>query len=184
MTRLADGPTVEVEIRVAAPVDVVWAFVSDVDLPGRFSEEFQGADWLDGATGPAVGARFRGRNAHPAIGEWHTTSTITEYEEGRRIGWAVSDVERPASSWRFEVEPDGDGTRLRQWARLGPGPSGISYEIDLDPANEERIIERRLGEHRVNMQRNVDGVKALAETAVSGAPPPPARGRGTASNPA
>ena len=169
MTRLADGPTVEVETRIAAPVDAVWTLASDIDLPARFSEEFQGADWLDGVTGPAVGARFRGRNAHPAIGEWRTTSIITEYEEGRRFGWAVNDVDAPATSWRFELAPDGAGTRLRQWARLGPGPSGISYEIALHPDDEEQIIERRLREHRANMQRTVEGIKALAEAGVSGA---------------
>jgi hypothetical protein len=178
--RLADGPSVEVETRIAAPVEVVWALACDVDLPGRFSDEFQGAEWLDGATGPALGARFRGRNAHPVIGEWQTTSTVTEYEEGRRFGWAVSDVDRPASSWRFELDADGTGTRLRQWARLGPGPSGISYEIDLCPDDEEQIVERRLAEHRVNMQRTVDGMKAMAEAAVNGGRRPPARGPGRA----
>jgi hypothetical protein len=31
------------------------------------------------------------------------------------------------------------------------------------PDKEERIIERRLEEHRANMQATVDGIKALAE---------------------
>ncbi len=164
MTRYADGPGVEVSIVVDAPVAKVWELVSDVNLPGRFSDEFQAAEWLDGAVGPAVGARFRGRNYHPLIGEWHTTSTITDFEPGRRIAWAVSDVDNPGSSWCFELEPAGTGTRVRQRARLGPGPSGVSYEIDLDPEHEEQIVERRLGEHRTNMQRNLDGIKALAES--------------------
>ena len=161
--RYSDGPSVDVEVHVDAPASFVWKLVSDVDLPGRFSDEFQGADWLDGVTGPAVGARFRGRNHHPAIGDWETTSFITELEEERLFGWAVNDVEQSGSRWRFELEPDGDGTLLRQRATLGPGPSGISVEIELSPDDEEEIIERRLQEHRVNMQRTVEGIKALAE---------------------
>lgn len=164
MTRYADGPSAEVDLVVDAPVAKVWELVSDVNLPGRFSSEFRSAEWLDGAVAPAVGARFRGRNVHPQIGEWHTTSIITDLEPGRRIAWAVNDVDNPGSWWCFEVEPIADGTLLRQRVRLGPGPSGISYEIQLDPEHEEQIVERRLGEHRTNMQRNLEGIKALAES--------------------
>ena len=164
MTRYSGGPTVEVETFVDAPIDAVWELVSDIDLPGRFSDEFQGADWLDGATGPAVGARFRGRNFHPAIGHWETVATVIELEHRRRLGWSVNDVDNPASSWWFELTPGGNGTRLRQRARLGPGPSGLSVEIDVHPEDEERIVARRLAEHRVNMQRTVDGIRSLAES--------------------
>ena len=31
------------------------------------------------------------------------------------------------------------------------------------PEKEERIVARRLGEHQLNMQANVEGVKLLAE---------------------
>ena len=35
--------------------------------------------------------------------------------------------------------------------------------IDAKPGKEERILRRRLDEVRANMQRTVDGIKALAE---------------------
>ncbi|MDQ1395433.1 MAG: hypothetical protein QOG64_692, partial [Acidimicrobiaceae bacterium] len=47
--RYAEGPSVEVTTRIAAPVAVVWAAVTDINLPAAFSEEFQGAAWVDGA---------------------------------------------------------------------------------------------------------------------------------------
>ena len=163
MTRFADGPTVAVEVRVDAPPEAVWPAVTDVDLPARFSEEFRGGTWAEGAAGPALGARFEGRNSHPRIGEWRTTSTVVAYEPGRLFAWAVGDPEHPGASWRFELEADGDGTRLRQRVRLGPGPSGLTPAIEAMPDKEERIIERRLEEHRKNMQATVDGIKALVE---------------------
>jgi uncharacterized protein YndB with AHSA1/START domain len=161
--RYADGPSVEVEARIDAPPARVWELVTDIALPARFSEEFQGAEWLDEAAEPAIGARFRGTNRHPAIGEWQTTSVLVAVEPERVFAWAVQDPDNPSASWRFELTADGDGTRLRQVCVLGPGPSGLSSAIERRPDKEERIIERRQEEHRANMQRVVDGIKALAE---------------------
>ena len=161
--RYADGPSVSVEVHVDAPPARVWELVSDIGLPARFSEEFQGGEWLDGATGPGLGAQFRGTNRHPAIGEWQTTSVLVGFEPERVFAWRIGDPDNPSASWRFELEPDGDGTKLRQSCVLGPGPSGLSYAIEQRPDKEERIIERRTDEHRANMQRVIEGIKAIAE---------------------
>jgi hypothetical protein len=161
--RYADGPTVEVEVLVDAPPDALWPLVSDIALPLRFSAELQAVEWSGGATGPAQGATFRGRNHHPAVGEWETTSTITEYEPGAVFGWAVGDPDHPSATWRFTLRPEGDGTRLTQWMRMGPARSGINPAIDAMPDKEHRILERRLAEHRVNMTATLEGIKALAE---------------------
>ena len=50
--RMQDGPTVEVEISVEATPARVWELVGDLALMGEWSPEYQGGDWLDGATGP------------------------------------------------------------------------------------------------------------------------------------
>ncbi|MGH7857717.1 MAG: SRPBCC family protein [Candidatus Binatia bacterium] len=160
--RYADGPTVEVETFVEAPPAKVWELVCDIELPARFSKEFQGAEWIEG-TGPALGAKFRGRNQHAAAGEWQTTSTVVEFEPERVFGWAVTDPGNPSASWRFVLAPEGEGTRLKQWMHMGPGPSGLSAAIERMPDKEERIIERRCSEHRENMTRTLEGIKALAE---------------------
>ncbi len=46
----------EVTVNMDAPIDVVWDLVSDVTRIGEFSPETFEAEWLDDATGPAVGA--------------------------------------------------------------------------------------------------------------------------------
>lgn len=169
--RLADGPTTEVEVLVDAPLATVWALVTDVALPARFSAELQEARWLD-ATGPALGAHFVGRNRHPAVGEWETTSTVTVYEPMRAFGWAVQDPANPAATWRFTLEPAGGQVRLRQWVRLGPGPSGLTPAIAARPDREERILESRLEEHRGNMRATLEGLKGLAEAEDPATPTP------------
>jgi hypothetical protein len=59
--------------------------------------------------------------------------------------------------------PEGGGTRLRQWMRMGPAPSGLTPAIEAMPDKEERIVARRLDEHRFNMLATLAGIKDLAE---------------------
>ena len=161
--RYADGPTVEVEVLVDAPAGTVWSLVSDIGTPVRFSAELQEAHWLDGE-------RFVGRSAHPAIGEWETVCTVVAREPERVFGWVVGDPGHPSAEWRFVLEPDGPRTLLRQWMRMGPARSGLNLAIEARPDKEERIVARRLEEHRANMQDTVDGIRALAEAAQASAP--------------
>jgi uncharacterized protein YndB with AHSA1/START domain len=159
--RYTDGPTVEVEVLVDAPPERVWALVSDINLPARFSSEFRGAEWLDEE--PGVGARFVGRNWHKAMGEWETTSIVDRYEPTRVFGWCVTDLNDPSSSWWFELEQEAGGVRLRQGMRMGPAPSGLNIAIEAMPEKEERIVARRLQEHEANMRATLAGIKELAE---------------------
>lgn len=160
--RYADGPTAEVEILVDASVDRLWSLITDLDLPARFSNEFQGAEWLD--AGPALDARFKGRSEHAAIGKWETTCVVTRCEVNRVFEWAVGDAENASAKWRFDLEPSADGVLLRQWCQIGPGPSGLTPAIMAMPDKEERIVARRLEEFRANMQATVEGIKQVAET--------------------
>jgi hypothetical protein len=159
--KYADGPSVQVEVLVRAPVARVWELVTDIGLPARFSAEFVGASWLDDGPGPA--ARFVGRNHHDAFGEWETTSTVSRFEPMRAFGWTVSDPEHPSASWWFELDDGPDGVLLRQGTRMGPGRSGLNVAIDRMPDKEERIVARRLREHEANMLATVQGIKRIAE---------------------
>ena len=162
MVKYADGPTTEVEIHIEASPEVVWPLLCDINAPAAFSEEFQGAEWLD--DGPALGATFQGRNKHEFVGEWSVTCTVTAFEERRVFEWMVGDVDHPAAKWRFDLEPDGDGSRLRFNSRIGPGRSGLTPAIERMPDREDDIVARRMSEHNANMQRTVEGYKALAES--------------------
>lgn len=153
------------EASIAAPPSAVWPLVCDIQTPARFSSEFQGGELLGDADAAALGVQFRGRNHHPARGSWETVSTICEYEPERVFGWAVGDPEQPAARWRFTLVADGAGTRISQWAQLGPGESGVSQLIGQMPDKEHRILRRRLAEHHANMIATLAGIKELAEAA-------------------
>lgn len=162
--RFADCPATSASIDVDATPSAVWALVSDINLPARFSNEFQGAEWLDGAE-PGVGARFSGRNHHPAIGSWETTCTVTEWTPERCVAYDVGGATGGVgATWRFTLEPtESGGTTLTQSMRMGPDRSGISPAIDAMPDKESKILHRRIGEHHANMTTTLEGIKALAE---------------------
>ena len=160
---LADGPGVVVEADIKAPARTVWPYVTDINIGVDHSGEFTGARWAEGFDGPALGARFIGANIHPAIGEWEVPCFVDRFEEHRSFGWVTSDPDHPGAQWRFDLQSIAGATRLRYRMILGPGPSGITMAIDSMPDQEPRIIARRIGEHRANMQLVVDAIKRAAE---------------------
>jgi uncharacterized protein YndB with AHSA1/START domain len=163
--RMGDRPSVEVEIFIAAPPARVWTLVTDILLMGQWSPEYRGGEWLDGATGPAIGARFKGRNKRKER-EWESLSTVIAAEPGKSFAWAVGNPTNPGATWRFDLTPDHTGTRVRQHVQIGPGPSGITARIAELPDREEDIIAARTAEHHRNMQRTLAGLKAAAEQGV------------------
>ncbi|MGW1172888.1 SRPBCC family protein [Kitasatospora sp. NPDC002543] len=181
--RYADGPGARCEVFVAAPVERVWELVTDIALPARLSPELRRVAWLDGADGPAVGARFEGHNSRKDMPDWRTVSEVTELTgvtepagpHGRhvfawgvmdadgRYGEPVSDLAGALARWRFELTSEDGGTRLCQSVVVGPGRSGASLYIDAEPELEERIVDFRLNELRTGMTATLDGIKSLAE---------------------
>ncbi|MFM7063814.1 MAG: SRPBCC family protein, partial [Actinomycetes bacterium] len=69
----------------------------------------------------------------------------------------------PGSRWRYDLTPEGDGTRLRYTASMGPGFSFLVVAIDQQPEKASRIIERRIEGHHANMVRTLEGIAAVAE---------------------
>jgi hypothetical protein len=161
--KYADGPVAEATIHVAAPPARIWELLSDISVVAGLSRETQEVWWLDGAGGPSVGARFAGRNFHEAAGEWTTESTVVVSDPGRAFQWDVGRPGAPTASWGYDLSPSSDGTEVRGWARMGPGPSNLTAAIERMPEKEERIVARRLAEFRTGIEATLAGVKSLAE---------------------
>jgi Polyketide cyclase / dehydrase and lipid transport len=172
--RYADGPSARREISIAAGPATVWELVTDIGLPARLSPELRRAQWLEGSAGPAVGASFVGHNQHRVLGEWRTVSHIVECREPHAFCWVVVDPDgrfggtrpdpaHPLATWRFELDPEDNGTLLSQTVRIGPARSGLSLAIDSSPGREEEFVATRLDELRANIDTTLRGIKSLAE---------------------
>lgn len=161
--RLRDTPTVEVSERLVCSPERAWGLVTDIELPTRVDGELQRAEWLDGATRVAVGARFRGYNASERMGEWQTESEVVEVEDGRRWVWRVGPADNAFALWGFEVDPTDAGVDVRQWAKLGTGESPLRVVIERNPDRESAIIDHRLGVWRNGMTANMAALRQLAD---------------------
>lgn len=161
--RYRDCPTVEVEERISGDPAAIWTLVTDINLPARFSQELHTVEWLDGASDVAVGNRFRGSNSNEHLGDWQTECEVMEVEPGRRWTYQVYGPDGVMATWGFEVDPGREAVTVRQFARMGPDPSGLSIAITAMPDKESRIVSRRMGEWRTNIAANLAGIKAIIE---------------------
>jgi uncharacterized protein YndB with AHSA1/START domain len=160
---MSDRPSVEIHLTVAAPVERVWELISDVTRVGDWGTECAAAEWVDGADGPVVGARFRGYQVRKNT-KWETISTVIEAEPGVSFAWVVADPGNPAASWRYQLDSDESGrTVVRYRVVIGPGPSGLTARIAKSPDREDYIIARRLKEHEQNMMTTLRAIKRAAE---------------------
>lgn len=172
--RYRDQPTVEVTRVLPWSPEISWERVTDIALPTRTSTELHKVEWLDGATHVEAGARFRGHCKHHALGEWSTECTVVEVDPGSRWVWQVDGPDGASATWGFEVEPSRQGSLVRQWGRMGPGPSGLTFAILATPEKEGRIVARRLAEWAENMQATLDHLAAQANDEL----PPTSRAAG------
>lgn len=102
----------EVETTVAAPPEVVYALVADVARTPEFSPEVVRCRWLDGATGPAVGARFEAVNRSPAGRTWRNRPVVTAAEPGREFAFTRTEPLAGSITWRYRFHPADGGTRV------------------------------------------------------------------------
>jgi uncharacterized protein YndB with AHSA1/START domain len=108
-----------VTVYMAAPPEKIWDLVSDVTKIGRYSPETFEGEWLDGATGPAVGARFRGHVKRNGVGPiYWTSASVTACESGRVFEFGVGKPGKALNTWRYELTPNGDGTDVTESFRL------------------------------------------------------------------
>lgn len=135
-------------VHTAAPPDKIWTLIADVRNTGRFSPETFEAEWLDGATGPALGARFRGHVRRNGIGPvYWTVCEVTACEPGREFGFAVLLGDRPVNNWHYRLTPTADGTEVTESFRLPvrvdhrvlPGVRGLAASAPQHPRHDQDV---------------------------------------------
>lgn len=146
-----------VTVRMAAPAQEVWELVSDVTRVGEFSPETFEAQWLDGASGPEPGARFRGhvrRNGRGPV--YWTTCTVVACDPGHRFA--------------FKVGGPGGATIITWGYRLedAPGGTDVTESFELAAMPVTRLYWALAGDWRrranlAGMRLTLERIKAVAE---------------------
>ncbi len=109
-----------VTVHMSASPQEVWKLVSDVTSIGKYSPETFEAEWIEGSTGPAAGARFRGHVKRNGIGPiYWTKCTVTECEPGKVFAFGVDGPGgKPVNVWRYDIAPSGDGSDVTESFQL------------------------------------------------------------------
>jgi len=147
---------VEVSETVKAASLRLYELVSDLPRMGEWSPENTGGKWVGGATGPDVGAKFRGTNRH-GLAIWMTTVTITAAEPGRRFAFDVHVLGVLISTWEYTFADAADGCLVTErWTDHRPGWMRAS--------SIATGVRDRTSHNRAGMQETLAKLKAAAES--------------------
>lgn len=110
--------TDQVTRHVAASPQALYDLVSDVTRTPQLTADIVRCSWLDGATGPAVGARFKAINRAGRGPDWSNKPVVTVADPGVAFGWARTEPFAGTVAWRYDFVPEGTGTRVTESYRV------------------------------------------------------------------
>jgi uncharacterized protein YndB with AHSA1/START domain len=141
---------IQVERVIRADPDAVYAMVADIGRMGEWSPETETCEWTKGATGPVVGASFKGKNRNGKK-KWSTNSKVVAADPGRSFAFDVTAGPFKVARWAYTFEPTPDGCRVTEtWtdqrgriATLAGKPaSGVADRSTHNRQGMERTLER------------------------------------------
>lgn len=147
----------EVSVWMDAPPDRVWDLVSDVTRIGEFSPETFEARWTRGATGPEVGAHFKGHVRRNGVGPTYwTLCRVTACEPERLFEFSVGSGDTVVNNWGYRLAPERGGTTVTEYFRLEPSLPVRLYWLALGPLRgrtNERGMRTTLERMRAVVER-------------------------------
>ena len=144
------------EATVAAPIEQVWALLSDVSRMPDWSPELVRMIPLKPG-GLRLGQWYLGVNRRK-LAVWPTRNVVSVLEPGRRLAW---DTTTSGARWIWELEPDGaDGTRVVH-RRPVPGRLTLLSRVTAPVALGGSV--GHADELEAGMLQTVERLKAVAE---------------------
>ena len=146
----------EAQIHMKASPEKVYSMVADVIRMGEWSPECYRCEWLDGATGPVVGARFRGYSKSNWL-RWSRLVEVRVAEPSKEFAFATvkNFINAASTDWRYTFQPSKGGTLVTE-----------SYTINHPPSLIIRMIAtlaRRPQDMTPHMKSTLGRIKAAAE---------------------
>ena len=146
-----------VTVHMNATPEQVWSLVSDVTRIGEFSPETFEAKWVEPATGPEVGAEFKGhvkRNEKGPV--YWTTCRVKVAEPNQEFTFDVVQSGNTVNTWGYKLAPaDGGGTDVTEFFHLAEAlPLKIYWTL---------FGWTRGKTNRNGMRRTLEAMKAVVE---------------------
>jgi hypothetical protein len=104
--------TETVDRYIEASPDVLYDLVSDVTRTPERTPDVARCEWIDGATGPAVGARFKSTNHQGRGPDWSNKPVVTVADPGKEFSFTRTEPFAGTLLWRHWFVPEGTGTRM------------------------------------------------------------------------
>ncbi len=126
----------QVTREIAASPEAVFDAITDISRIGEWSPECVSCEWIDGATGPALGAMFDGHNrSADGTKEWTTQARITTFDRPTAYVFDCLSRDFHFATWGYEIEPTEEGCRVTEFTEdlrpeaakeRGPAISGVA----------------------------------------------------------
>jgi hypothetical protein len=149
----------EVSMLIHAPAEDVYALVADVTRTPEFSPAVVRCTWLDGATGPAVGARFEAVNTTAAGKTWKNRPVVTAAVPGREFAFSRTEPFAGTLVWRYLFLPEKGGTRVIESYEVTRPVTRIGWFII---ERVFKVTDVAAGLHS-GMQTTLERLRAVAE---------------------
>jgi hypothetical protein len=100
-------------VEIDAEPEAAYDVLADVTRMGELSEECENAVWVDGADGPAIGARFRSSIRYRHL-RWHRICEVLAAERGREFAYRTLPTGplRHITEFRFRFGRQGEVTHV------------------------------------------------------------------------
>lgn len=148
-----------VERYIEAPPAIVYDILSDVTRTPERTPDIVRCTWIGGATGPAVGARFKAVNTGGRGPRWTNKPIVTVADPGREFTFTRSELIGGTIEWKHVLTPEGTGTRVTEsYTVLEPVPLLGWFFI----GTLSGLKDRRGDLHR-SMVHSLDRLADLAE---------------------
>jgi hypothetical protein len=102
---------ISVERTIHAGAGALYDLVSDLPRMGEWSPENTGGRWVKGASGPVVGAHFKGSN-RSGWHKWSTDVAVTIAHPGDQFSFDVTAGPFKVANWDYRFEQRGDKTSV------------------------------------------------------------------------
>lgn len=104
----------QVSRHIGTPPQVLYDLVSNVTRTPEITSAIVSCAWLDGATAPAVGARFKAVNKAGRGPNWSNKPVVIAADPGKEFAWARTEPFGGTVAWRYSFTAEGTGTRVTE----------------------------------------------------------------------